>query len=100
MLPLFAYLDEERVRDVVDDPKIKPRPTFHYRMPNCNIEQAGWSLAHAWNRWCVVEQLANDHQALDRLSEQFIESDRPLIGLDRRKWVGVMTKWIKDHVLE
>ncbi|WP_448566280.1 amidoligase family protein [Thalassotalea ganghwensis] len=97
MLPLFAHLDEKRVRDVVDDPKIKSRPTFHYRLPNCNIEQADWSLAKSWNRWCVLEKLANDHQALDRLAQQFIDADRPLIGLDRREWIKVMTQWIKDH---
>lgn len=44
LLPLLAEVDEKRVRGAVDDPKIKARPAFHYRLPNCNIERAGWSL--------------------------------------------------------
>ena len=50
MLPMLAEIDEQQVRSVVDDPKIKARPTFHYRLPNCLIEMPNWSLASSWNR--------------------------------------------------
>lgn len=59
MLPMFASIDAERVCKAVDDPKIKARPTFHYRLPNCRIDDPDWSLVPSWNLWCVVERL--DH---------------------------------------
>ncbi|MEX1057577.1 MAG: amidoligase family protein, partial [Natronospirillum sp.] len=41
-LPLFAHLDSQRVAKVTQDPLIKPRPTLHYRLPNCEIHLPGW----------------------------------------------------------
>lgn len=64
MLPLFAYLDEDRVRARVEDERIKSRPTLHYRLPNCQVDEAGWSLAQPWRDWLQVEYLANDTERL------------------------------------
>lgn len=60
MLPLFAWLDERRVRARVDDVLVKKRPTFHYRLPDCRLDEPGWSVAAEWNRWVRVERLADD----------------------------------------
>lgn len=65
LLPLFAHLDADRVRAIVDDPLIKPRPTFHYRLPDCEIHLPGWGLHAAWNDWVTVERLAADTERLD-----------------------------------
>lgn len=97
MLPLFAYLDETRVRSHVDDPKIKARPTFHYRLPNCSIDDPNWSLAHSWNLWCEVERLANDEASLDTLGKEFHALARPVLGVSRTHWVERVTQWINDH---
>ncbi len=99
MLPLLAEIDEERVRRAVDDPRIKARPTFHYRLPNSLIDRADWSLAAAWNSWCVVEQLAVRHEDLDRLAARFLATDRPLIGHNRGEWVRSIDRWLQDHGL-
>lgn len=64
MLPLFAYLDEDRVRAQTDDELIKARPTFHYRLPDCDIHTPGWGLHVAWNDWVEVERLAADETRL------------------------------------
>lgn len=64
MLPLFAHLDESRVRNVVDDDRINPRPTFHYRLPNCDIDNPHWNLDHPWLLWLEVERLSNDEARL------------------------------------
>jgi hypothetical protein len=64
LLPLFAHLDGARVAAVTDDPLIKPRPAFHYRLPDCRIDQPGWGLAAAWNDWLQVERLAADPERL------------------------------------
>jgi hypothetical protein len=64
LLPLFLHLDAERVRAVADDPRIKPRPTWHYRLPDCDIDEPGWGLHQAWNDWVEVERLAAEPERL------------------------------------
>ncbi len=64
LLPLFTWLDEARVRRTTDDPLIKPRPTFHYRLPDSEIHLPEWGLHSAWNDWVAVERLAADHERL------------------------------------
>jgi hypothetical protein len=64
MLPLFAHLDRERVRAAVRDDRIKARPAFHYRLPNCEIGKPYWRLAESWNDWVEVERLAADPERL------------------------------------
>ena len=57
-LPLFMHLDEDRVKAAVKDELVKARPTFHYRLPSCEIHQPDWGLHRAWNGWVQVEKLA------------------------------------------
>lgn len=64
LLPLFLHLDADRVRAVAEDPRIKPRPTWHYRLPDCDIDEPGWGLHRAWNDWVEVERLAAEPQRL------------------------------------
>lgn len=89
MLPLFAFLDEERVLRVVgDDTLVKARPTFHYRLPDCEIDHPDWNLATAWNDWVEVERLAEDPVRLAGCCQAYAEflSD----PVDR--WFG---DWVK-----
>jgi hypothetical protein len=66
MLPLFAQIDRKRVMAAdVETELIKPRPAFHYRLPNCLIDEADWSLAKPLNDWVEVERLAADSSALE-----------------------------------
>lgn len=97
MLPLFAYIDEERVNTVVGDDKVKARPTFHYRLPNCHIEQPEWNLTVPWKGWWVVEQLANDQQALDYWRDEFLAQSRPLIGVAETDWKRRIQAWLIDR---
>jgi hypothetical protein len=99
LLPMLAEIDNDRVRKVVDDPKIKSRPAFHYRLPNCHIERPGWSLADSWNTWCVVERLAERKEDVAELARAFLAADRPILGVDRSDWVGFIGTWLKDHAL-
>ena len=71
MLPLFHYLDSERVENTVSDELIKPRPTLHYRLPNSEIDLPGWSFHLAWNDWMQVERLVQDPQRLERWSYRY-----------------------------
>ncbi len=71
MLPLIAHLDEDRVRRAVDDPRIKSRPTLHYRLPNCDIDNPDWNLDSSWRLWLEVEKLANDPQRLETFCREY-----------------------------
>ncbi|MBP2228261.1 hypothetical protein J2847_001543 [Azospirillum agricola] len=72
LFPLFAHIDPERLDAAgVSDPHVRPRPTFHYRLPNARLSDPGWSLAADWNRWVAVEELAADRERLDRLGADY-----------------------------
>ena len=99
MLPMLAEIDEPRVRRVVDDPRVKARPTFHYRLPDCHIEQHDWSLRQPWETWITVEKLADRPHDLERLTAAFLDAERPLIGVSRGDWVEYMDRWLQDREL-
>ncbi|MFC4347554.1 amidoligase family protein [Kordiimonas lipolytica] len=89
MLPLFAHLDEERVRKRVNDPRIKPRPTYHYRLPEARLSSPDWSIGQEWDRWLLVEKLAGDADALTGLAELF--TDTP-----PRKWLEASSSFLSE----
>jgi hypothetical protein len=72
MLPLLLFLDEERVRAVLPNEKIRGRPTFHYRLPDARVSDPGWSIAPDWNRWVAVERLAADRERLETLGLTYL----------------------------
>ena len=101
VLPLLASIDEDRVRGVVDDPRIKARPAFHFRLPDCRIEQSDWSLTVPWKSWLVVEKLSSNETWLQELTDEFlsIERQRVLLDISRTDWVEYIDLWLKDHAL-
>ncbi|MGQ4277518.1 amidoligase family protein [Pseudidiomarina sp. E22-M8] len=98
MLPLFCHLDNERVKAQLKDDKIKARPTLHYRLPNCRINDTDWSLAREWNLWCNVERLANRPKALAELASDFLDADRPMLGVARQPWIQHVDQWLKENL--
>ena len=48
---------------------ISPRPTYHYRLPDCRIDEPHWSLALEWNRWVRIEEIAGDADLIAALCE-------------------------------
>ncbi|NKI33572.1 amidoligase enzyme [Wenzhouxiangella sp. XN79A] len=66
-LPLFAWLDPDRVDAApVEHALVKPRPAWHYRLPDCRIDDPDWSLAEPWAAWAGVEDLAHRPDDLRR----------------------------------
>ncbi|RIA47569.1 amidoligase family protein [Dichotomicrobium thermohalophilum] len=76
LLPLFAWLDEPRVRAAVTDTRVKSRPTFHYRLPDANFGMADWTITREWNRWVEVERLAADADKLRMVCDAYAEHER------------------------
>ena len=71
MLPVFAEVDMERVKAGVDTRLVKPRPALHYRLPNCLIDEQGWTLEEPWRHWLQVEHLAVDHARRDAVMHAY-----------------------------
>ncbi len=65
MLPLFKHIDPALVAAYTGSSLIKSRPTFHYRLPDCLIDQPGWGMHLAWQDWLEVERLAADPERLE-----------------------------------
>lgn len=86
LLPLFKHIDEAKVLAAVEDERVNARPTFHYRLPNCEIEKPQWELARSWNIWCVVEHLAADRVVLKAMCKQWFEYNNKLINLKEEPW--------------
>ncbi len=96
LLPILTTIDPRRVARAIDDPRINARPAFHYRLPNCQLERAGWSLASQWNIWIRVEQLAADSAALDMLARGYLKQNNALWGMNRKSWVERIEQWLLD----
>jgi hypothetical protein len=84
-LPLFAWLDEPRVRSRLPKAKLHRRPTFHYRLPDSRVSEAGWSFAPDWNRWVAVERLAADRNRLDEVCRYYLDHFS-----DREQWADIV----------
>ncbi len=94
MYPLFASLRKELVETFRDLGKVKPRNTFHYRLPNSSIAEPGWTLAQEWNLWCEIEKLANNKEKLQQLSAGYLNlREETIIGFEH-KWVKKITEWL------
>ncbi len=90
MLPLFAWLDKDRVSSRLADELIRPRPTFHYRLPNSSIDDPGWTFTREWNVWVQVERLAESGGKLTEMQTLFLYRKRHPIKSWTEKWMREM----------
>ncbi|MGF1508011.1 MAG: amidoligase family protein [Myxococcota bacterium] len=72
LLPLFRTVRPDgpwnRVQNVS---AVKARPTFHYRLPDCRIDEPDWSLADAWNPWVKIEEVACSGELREQLVAEY-----------------------------
>jgi hypothetical protein len=67
---------------------INARPTFHYRLPNCDIDNPGWNLDYPWQLWLEVEKLSNDESRLREFCAAYrIVIDSLIPPLGRNSWL-------------
>lgn len=73
LLPLFAWLEPEFLHQqpLAKNEKLSARPTFHYRLPNCELDVPEWRIARDWNYWLEVETLALDKEKLHRMMQEY-----------------------------
>ncbi len=94
LLPLFAHLDKERLDRHVQDPRIKSRPTLHYRLPDCDIDNPGWHFSAVWNDWVVLEQLANNPDDLSDLRRLYRERRKLNLHNLTHSWQETTDDWL------
>lgn len=95
MLPLLAYIDESAVKAKVEDTLVKPRPTFHFRLPNCHIDRIDWDLSQAWKYWLEVEKLAADKPKLRAMQESFLRHHDSPLYLFSDAWREETRQWLQ-----
>lgn len=88
LLPLFAYLRPDHPHELLHSQLTKPRPTFHYRLPNAQLSQPGWGSVLEWNRWVEVEKLAANPTHLEARCDEYIAHH------SRPWWVRLKEKWL------
>lgn len=97
MLPLFIYLDRTRTLSVIDDTRVHPRPTLHYRLPNCQIDKPGWNIDVDWQHWLMVERLACNRECLNATCQAYISFlDRPVAELFQN-WQEMVEECLKRN---
>lgn len=90
MLPLFAHCCPDHPHKLLHNKLTKPRPTFHYRLPNAQLSEPKWGSVTEWNRWVEVENLAADRAALARRCAAYItEQKRPFY----LRWPKQIRRW-------
>jgi hypothetical protein len=96
MLPVFKYVEEDLTSRLLKERLTSARPTFHYRLPNCSIENEAWGLAQEWNRWWLVEKLAADPKALQQYARTFLNFDDKTMFSVKKKWIQLMDRWVQN----
>lgn len=94
MWPLFAECAPDKVEDLMHEPLIKPRPAFHYRLPNCDIDEPHWRLWNEWQAWLALEKLASDADGLRRLIDKYFSVKRPWLGVNKHRWTKIIEQWL------
>lgn len=92
MFPVFLHLRPNHPSPLFADALVKPRPTFHYRLPNAQLSIPEWGVTTEWNRWLEVERLAANPEQLDARSRDYLAhyAHSPVTRwLDKlRGWMG------------
>jgi len=97
LLPLLQFIDEDNFDGVkLKEDLTKPRPTFHYRLPNCRIDEPDWSAKIEWERWLLVEQLANATQSRKSLIADFHHLQSEYL-FPRQEWLKRVDAWHENE---
>jgi len=92
LLPLLDHLRGEIIAETIDKEKLKGgRPTYHYRLPEARLGAADWSLAYEWNRWILLERVAENPSLLNELAEKWVDHRSALTSL-RSDWAKTVNE--------
>jgi len=96
LLPLFSHLDDELLREHVEDSRIKSRPTLHYRLPDCDIDNPEWHFSTVWNDWIVLEQIVANAADLKELTGLYRDSRKLSFHNLTSSWTESCHRWLES----
>ncbi|QFU75720.1 amidoligase [Halioglobus maricola] len=102
MLPILSMLDEKTVLENLSPEErelVSARPAFHYRLPDCKVNEPDWSVSSAWNRWVMVETLAADDSLRSELIDTWQEHSEHFSLLPNSRWIAILTSLLGQKLL-
>ncbi len=95
MLPLIAHLAPDALDGRLREPElVRPRPALHYRLPDCRVDEADWTVAWEWRRWLRVEALAWDDAGQRELWAMLREMPGFPESLLAESWAERVDRWL------
>lgn len=67
LLPILHAYDPDTFATLFGADSSGARPAFHFRLPDCRLDEPDWSITHEWDRWWLVEALAAGSPRFDAL---------------------------------
>jgi hypothetical protein len=103
LLPILRELRPEQVEGSLREDEralVKPRPAFHYRLPDCKVNEPGWSASAAWNQWVYIEKLAADEELLRELMGEWRASNQKFSLAPKTSWTMRLTSILSQKFFE
>lgn len=97
LLPLFAHIDQGILASYVKDQRIKSRPTLHYRLPDCDIDNPRWHFSSVWNDWVMLEQIVANAGNLAELVKAFRNSRKLSFHNLTHSWQESTDQWLRSR---
>ncbi|MFP4487362.1 MAG: amidoligase family protein [Campylobacterales bacterium] len=95
MTPIFGVVDIELTKASIKEPELlKPRPAYHYRLPNCAMGEDDWSVELEWNRFVLIEELANSHNSISQLIIEYKKIEEGSIFGKKGKKVDMIKEYL------
>lgn len=98
LLPLLKFAHPEVFEQCFADMNTKARPAYHFRLPDCRIDEPQWTLMQPWALWLLVETVAAHPEAMADLSAAW--RDRQTDLLNRQSWADETAAVLHKHDLE
>ena len=101
LLPVLCEIDMDRViAGVVEEERslVGNRPAFHYRLPDCRIGDANWSIANQWNYWWYVEAIASDNDLRSELIRLRSKNISRHFFFRKTWWVDIVGSFLAENI--
>lgn len=97
LLPVFREIHGDAAVKGMDPEEaalVKPRPAYHYRLPNCRIDEPDWTLAQEWQGWVSLEWLAERPETMQAMSRLWLARAAPVFASVDKEWAAEAEKWL------
>ena len=95
LLPLLKFADPAQFDRLFPATKSSARPTFHFRMPDCRIDEPDWDLTQPWALWHLVETVAADEALMRKLRVAWHERSTGMLRGDA--WAQDVARILTQH---